>query len=111
MRVSWLILLSAGCQFSVRALGPGEGPDLAVVEMGAGPVDDLAQSLDLLLLEPDLAMPDLLQPDLLQPDMVMIPIGPSSDVAEDVLAYSNGFGDERALVMVRLVNGQWKYEP
>jgi hypothetical protein len=80
-----VILLLAGCQFSVRGL-PLPSPDLA--QVGPGPVDDLAAVPDLSVSD-DLAveLPDLTPlPDLATlPDLTVDP-GPSSDVAEDVLA-------------------------
>jgi hypothetical protein len=67
-RSLYLVLLITGCQFSVK--GFKVSPD----DM-SGAVDDLAKP-------PDLSQPDLTPkaPDLL------LPFGPSSDVAENVLA-------------------------
>jgi hypothetical protein len=87
-----VLLLITGCHFSIRGLALAED---AGVEDLSGNIDDLAIVDDLSAVEdlaaPDLAMPDLAMPDLgpppdlEMPDLAVDP-GPSSDVAENVLA-------------------------
>jgi len=83
-----VLLLLAGCQFSVRAVPLPSLPYLA--ESAPGHVDDLAavDDLSVAVEPPDLttladltALPDLTPP----PDLAMPNFGPSSDVAEDVV--------------------------